>query len=128
MKKAVIVVGKQNSGKSGAIRHFKKLVKMEGRNKFTLRGKRGFILSTSFDEVGEKKRPIEATIKRLSFYDFLVFACQGPTLARIHAALKKASFSVKGVSVNRIQGLNQVQIEAKSKGKAKEIFNYFISN
>lgn len=125
MKKAVIVVGKQNSGKSGTIRHFKKLVKMESQHRFTLKGKRGFILSTSFDEA---KRPVEATIRRLSGYDFLVIASQGPTLARIHAALKKASFSVKDVSVHRFQGLNRAQIESKAKEKAKEIFTYFISN
>jgi hypothetical protein len=98
---------------------------MEGRNKFTLNGKRGFILSSSFEEAG---RPVEATIKQRRGYELLVFASQGWKLKQIHAALKKASFPVKEFSVQRIQGLTDAQIELKANRKAKEILAYFNSN
>jgi hypothetical protein len=54
------------------------------------------ILSTSFEEAG---RDIEATVKKLSGYDILVFACQAPKLSRLHHALKNASFRVADVHV-----------------------------
>ena len=114
MKKAAIVVGKRNAGKSTTIRHFKAMVTMETSHKFTLNGKRGYILACSFEEVG---RDIESTVKKYSGYDFLVFACQGPMLSDVHNALKEASFSVRDVAI---------KTPSEASEKATDILNFFI--
>jgi hypothetical protein len=92
------------------------MVKMESFHIFTLNEKRGYILSTSFEEAD---RDIEATIENLSGYDFLVFACQGLRLIDVHKALKKAAFIVKDV---RIQSVHEAP------AKAKEVLNFLNSN
>jgi len=96
MKKAAIVVGKPNAGKSTTIRCFKGMVTIETYHIFTLNGKRGYILLSSFEE---GKRDIQSTIKKLLNYDLLVFACQGLKLTEVHDALKAASFAFKDVTI-----------------------------
>ena len=109
MKKAVIVVGAANAGKSTTCREFKKLVKMESERKFTLNGKWGHILSSSFEETN---RDVEATVRRYSGYDYLVLVCQGAVLKDLHAALKNASFLAKDVRIKH---------PTEAREKAKEV-------
>jgi len=116
MKKAAIIVGKPNAGKSTTIREFKSIVKMESFHIFQLWGKRGYILSCSFEEAG---RDIEATIKKLSGFDYLVFACQGPKLSRVHQVLEKASFISHDIVIQSV---------AEARNKAREIVSFFNSN
>ena len=116
MKKAAIVVGKPNAGKSTTIREFKSIVKMESFHTFKHFGKRGYILSCSFEEA---RRNIEATIKKLSGFDYLVFACQGPKLSRVHQALEKESFMPHDILIK--SGDN-------TRKKASEIVSFFNSN
>jgi ABC-type polar amino acid transport system ATPase subunit len=116
MKRAVIVVGPPNAGKSTTIKEFKKLVEMETFHIFILRGKRGYILSCSFEESG---RDVESTIEKLREYDFLVFASQGDELAEIHAALRNASFVVADV---------RIQFPKDAPEKAREVLRFLNSN
>jgi AAA+ ATPase superfamily predicted ATPase len=116
MKKAAIIVGKPNAGKSTTIREFKSIVKMESFHIFRHFEKRGYILSTSFEEAD---RDIEATIKKLSGFDYLVFACQGPKLSRVHQVLEKASFISHDIVI-------QPGVEARK--KAGEIVSFFNSD
>ena len=112
MKKAVIVVGKANAGKSTTIREFKKLVKVKGRRHvFILNRKWGYILSCSFEE---KDWPITATIQKRAHYDYLVLACQGPMLNKLHSALKRVSFRVADV---------HVQAPREGAAKAKKVLS-----
>jgi ABC-type polar amino acid transport system ATPase subunit len=118
MKKAVIVVGKANAGKSTTIKEFKILVKIDRfAHEFTLNKKRGYVLSTSFEE--SPKRDIEATVKKLSGYDFLVFASQGPKLTAIHKVLKKTKFVVHDLNVTSFR---------EAPEKAREILAILKSN
>jgi hypothetical protein len=117
MKKAIIVVGKHFAGKSLTIgAHLTALLKIKRRaRKFTLRGKRGFLRSQSFEESG---LDVIATIKKYFGYDLLVFAArpeteEGTKFKLIHNTLLKASFDVKKVEIKN-------QKEAPE--KAAEIF------
>jgi hypothetical protein len=118
MKKAAIVVGKPNAGKSTTIREFKSIMgsKMEGFHIFRLHGKKGYILSCSFEEAG---RNIEKTISKLSRYDLLVFACQGPKLSQVRQALEKSSFIPHDIPIDSV---------ADARKKATEIVSFFNSN
>jgi hypothetical protein len=118
MKTAAIVVGKARSGKSTTIREFKSVVKIDGDHAFNLHGRPGYILSTSFEEV--PRRNIETTVKKLSKYYHLLFACRGKKLSRLHEALKKAGFTVKDIEV-------QWGVSTPRK-KAMEIVGFFNSN
>jgi hypothetical protein len=112
VKKSAIVIGKPNAGKSTTIRNFKKMVQMEGFHVFTLNGRLGYILSTSFEEA---ERDISATVRKRSGYDFLVLACQGPRLKRVHNALSAASFAIKDVNIETVRDAPK---------KAKEVFDF----
>jgi hypothetical protein len=118
MKKAAIIVGKQHSGKSTTIRELKSILgkEMDGFHRFKHIGKRGYILSTSFEEAG---RDVEETINRLANYDLLVFACQGPKLSDVHRALKKSSFIAKDIMIDSPK---------KARDKAHEVVQFFNSN
>ena len=89
---------------------------METFHIFRLWGKRGYILSCSFEEAG---RDIEATVKKLSGYDYLVFACQGPKLSRVHQALEKASFVSRDIVIQSV---------SEARKKATDIVGFFNSN
>jgi hypothetical protein len=122
MKTAVIVVGKARSGKSTTIREFKSIVAMQkirsgvSYHVFNLHGQ-GYILSTSFEEM--PRRNIEATVKRLSKYYHLIFACRGQKLSRLHEALRNAGFTIKDIEV-------QWGVSTPRK-KAMEIVGFFNS-
>ena len=122
MKMAIILAGAHYAGKSKTIRlHLKPLLKISIKaHKFTLRCKRGFILSQSFEEA---KRDVKATVKRYSNYDLLVFAARpqnepGSKLKLMRSVLLKASFTVRIVTI---------QSPKEAKKKALEIFNFLKS-
>jgi hypothetical protein len=111
MKKAAIVVGEPNTGKSTTIREFKGMVKMQTFHIFTLIGERGYILSTSFEEVG---RDVASAVEKLSGYYFLVLACQGQQLKEAKRALRMASFSVGEVHTVLGEPIKEARKQAKS--------------
>lgn len=113
MKKAAIVIGRPNAGKSTTIREFLKLVDAKRLHEFTLDGKRGFTWLTSFEEYD---RDVEETIEERKSYDLLLFACQGEQLDNVHRALKRASFSFKDVPVHHYSEAPQ---------NAREILRFF---
>ena len=119
MKKAAIVIGKPNAGKSTTIRKFLDLdsVEKHGLHVFYIGGKRGFTWLTSFEEYG---RDVEETIDGCKDdYDLLVFACQGLLLEEVHSALKKASFTFKDVPIHHYTEATQC---------ADKILKFFKSN
>jgi hypothetical protein len=123
MKKAVIVAGGHHTGKSKTIRrHLKPLLGIScNAHKFMLRGKKGFILSQSFEE---SRRDVAATIKKYSHYDLLVLAARpqsesGSKLKSLRAALSKASFAVRIVTIRS---------RSEAPARAKEIFSILNSN
>jgi hypothetical protein len=111
MKKAVIVVGAANTGKSTTIREFKKLVKMLSFHIFTLDDRRGYILSCSFEEA---EWDVDVKIKSLSDYDFLVLASQGTELDNIRRALNKEHFDFENVNTVLGEPLECAKDQAKS--------------
>ncbi len=129
MKNAVIVVGSHHVGKSDTIRnHFKKLLKRPDGGKMTpaghvfqLNGKLGFVLSQSLEE---GKRDVNATVKKLSRYEYLVFAGRPETEAvsevrALQLALRSASFAVSLIVI-----MDRDDDRAK---KAQQIYNRLCS-
>jgi hypothetical protein len=120
MKKAVIVVGSHHAGKSKTIRlHLKPLLGIEKHeHKFSLKGKRGFVLSQSreeaawmegivlsqsLEESGKFKR-VAAIVRRYSGFDLLVMAARPSNekrscLKQLVSKLKSAGFRVNIVNV-----------------------------
>ena len=118
MKKAALVIGKQNSGKSTTLKEFSELVGERGKKKFSLNGKAGFIAYCSFEEYDyDPAVLIEGQAKDDYFY--LAFACQGSQLQEVLKALKKASYAICEVRIERPQDGAE---------KAKEIFTFFNIN
>jgi hypothetical protein len=115
MKKAALVIGLPNTGKSTTIREFRKLVETRGLHVFVIDGKLGFTWLTSFEEYD---REVEPTIEDHIDCDFLLFACQGPKLPEVHKALKAESFEFKDCHVKHYS-------EAPS--LAQEILKFFKS-
>jgi ABC-type multidrug transport system ATPase subunit len=115
MKKAAIVIGKPNAGKSTTIREFLKLIESPSLHVFEIDGRHGFTWLTSFEEYD---RDVESTVEDCREYDYLVFACQGEKLGEVHRALKKASFATLDVPVQRY---------TEAPGNAREILKFFRS-
>ena len=115
MKKAAIVIGKPNAGKSTTIRKFLELVESQNLHVFEINGRRGFTWLTSFEEYD---RDVESTVEDCKEYDFLVFACQGERLGEVHRALNNASFITLDVPVHRY---------TEAPGNARGILKFFKS-
>lgn len=118
-KRAIIVVGTHNIGKSRTIRkHLKPMLGLSvSGHIFNRNGKIGFILSQSFEEA---QRDIDAAIKRYGLYDILVIAARPkdeiPSLLREwNEKLNKNGYSVAEVHVERKDS------DEHYRGKAREV-------
>lgn len=123
MKKAVILVGSHHVGKSDTIRnHLKPLLKQPNgepmgphHHIFELDGKKGYILSQSLEEGG---RDVNATVKSLMDYEYLVFAGRpvtepGSEVDALQLSLQTAGFAVSIVVImdrfeDRVQKAAQI--------------------
>ena len=124
MKKAVIVIGKHGIGKSKTIREFLKPKLGISKNKhiFELKGKKGYILSQSFEETKKTPKKIEEAIKKYCHYEYLVLA--GRPIEEKNSHTKETKQLCEQCKYNVLT----VEITSSNLGhyekKANDIFNY----
>lgn len=129
MKKAIIVVGSHEAGKSRTINeYFKPLIGLSGRQRNfylgrvlsqSLEEREGHLLSQSLEEKGIKS--VKEFIKKYADFKYLVCTArpegETPSLYKIlKAELEKVGFSVSTVFIYSDKSLY--------KNKAKEIYNH----
>jgi len=128
MKKAVILVGSHHVGKSDTIRNYLKPLLKQTNGKplgqhhhiFELDGKKGYILSQSLEEGG---RDVNATVKSLLEYEYLVFAGRPVTEAGSEVHALQLSLQTAGFAVSIVVIMDRFDDRAKRAGQIFRILN-----